>query len=281
MTRPAPTQAYTTSPATASRISPHGLSEINTRLRCDPTLQRSFGRATRAEYSLVQDTLDACTVENVEQLRRVVTPLFREHSSAARHDYSSAIQIPDLDKTGLPCGRRAKLSAKGYFSGEGIRRGRRLGRGVAGATEEVVADLLFAGNVQLNTALRPLVAEAEEVLSPDRWRRSRTVLRMDSGGGALPDVNWCLTRGYQLHCKDISSRRAAVWAATVAEWFDDPAHPERQVGWVVPGDTPDYARPVRRLAIRWGKSPTLEPLPTLKTPVTRGEVCPCLTGLAE
>jgi hypothetical protein len=44
----------------------HGLSEINTRLRADPVLQRSFGRRTCAEYSLVQDTLDACTQENVE-----------------------------------------------------------------------------------------------------------------------------------------------------------------------------------------------------------------------
>lgn len=231
----------------------HGLSEINTRLRADPTLQRAFGRATCAEYSLVQDTLDACMPENVEQLRRVVTALFREHSRAARHDYATSFQVLDLDITGLPCGPKAELSRKGYFSKEGIRHGRQLGRVVAGATEEVVADLLFAGNVQLNSALRALVAAAEEVLPLGRWRRSRTVLRMDSGGGSLDDLNWCLARGYQLHCKDISSQRAEVWAGTVAEWFDDPAHPERQVGWVVPEDTPDYARPVRRLAIRWRK----------------------------
>ena len=106
------------------------------------------------------------------------------------------------------------------------------------------------GLSEINTALRSPVAAAEDVLSLDRWRRTRTVLRMDSGGGSLPDVSWCLARGYQLHCKDISAQRAAVWAATVVEWFDDPAHPERQVGWVVPEETPDYARPVRRLAIR-------------------------------
>jgi hypothetical protein len=231
----------------------HGLSEINTRLRPDPTLQRSFGRATCAEYSLVQDTLDACTAENVEQLRRVVTSLFRAHSRAARHDYSASPQLLDLDMTGLPCGPTAELSRKGYFSKEGIRHGRQLGRVVCGATEEVVSDLLFPGNVQLNTALRTLVTAAEDVLLLDRWRRSRTVLRMDSGGGALDDLNWCLARGYQLHCKDISSQRAAIWASTVVEWFDDPQHPERQVGWVVPEETPDYVRPVRRLAIRWGK----------------------------
>ncbi|MET0622204.1 MAG: transposase [Pyrinomonadaceae bacterium] len=224
----------------------HGLSEINTRLRADPTLQHTFGRSTCAEYSLVQDTLDACTTENVKELRRGVTSLFRQHSRAARHDYSASPQVLDLDMTGLPCGPQAELSRKGYFSKEGIRYGRQLGRVVAGATQEVVADLLFAGNVQLNTALHSLVAAAEEVLSLDRWRRGRTVLRMDSGGGSLTDVNWCLARGYQLHCKDLSSKRAEAWADTVAEWFDDPAHPERQVGWVVPEDAPHYAPLWRR-----------------------------------
>ncbi|MFL6257180.1 MAG: hypothetical protein ACJ74T_19400 [Pyrinomonadaceae bacterium] len=157
-----------------------GLSEINTKLRADPTLQRSFGRSTCAEYSLVQDTLDACTPENVEELRSVVATLFRAHSRAARHDHSASLQVLDLDMTGLPCGPRAELSRKGYFSKEGIRHGRQLGRVVAGATEEVVTDLLFPGNVQLNSALRSLVASAEKVLLLDRWRRGRTVLRMDS-----------------------------------------------------------------------------------------------------
>jgi len=189
-----------------------GLSEIDTRLRTDSTLQRAFGRSTCAEYSLVQDTLDACTPENVEELRRVVASLFRAHSRAARHDSSSSLHVLDLDMTGPPCGPTAELSRKGYFSKDGIRHGRQLGRVVAGATEEVVADLLFAGNVQLNTALRSLVTAAEGVLSLDRWRRTRTVLRMDSGGGSLGDVNWCLARGYQLHCKDISAQRAAAQA---------------------------------------------------------------------
>jgi hypothetical protein len=252
----------------------HGLCEINTRLRADTTLRRSCGRATCAEYSLVQDTLDACTEQNVEQLRRVVTSLFRAHSRAARHDYSASPHLLDLDMTGPPCGPRAELSRKGYFSKEGIRRGRQLGRVVAGATEEVVSDLLFPGNVQLDSALRSLVAAAEEVLLLDRRRRRRSVLRMDSGGGSLDDLNRCLARGYRLHCKDISSQRAEVWAAAVIECFDDPAHPERQVGWVIPEETPDYVRPVRRLAIRWRKRnrqighdlliPTLTPAEVLK-----------------
>src|SRR2546421_1136370 len=45
-----------------------GLVEINTGLRADPTLQRAFGQSRCAEQSVVQDTLNACTTENVEQM---------------------------------------------------------------------------------------------------------------------------------------------------------------------------------------------------------------------
>ena len=63
-----------------------------------------------------------------------------------------------------------------------------------------------------------------------------------------------LERGYQLHGKDCSSARAASWASTVEQWFDDPHHPDRQMGWTVPETTPDYVRPVRRLLIRLKKN---------------------------
>jgi hypothetical protein len=43
----------------------HGMVEVNTLLRTDPTLQAAFGRLACAEQSVVQQTLDACTAENV------------------------------------------------------------------------------------------------------------------------------------------------------------------------------------------------------------------------
>ncbi len=230
-----------------------GLNESGTRLRSDEALQRAFGRSTCAEYSVIQDTLDACTPENVFEMKQVLATIFQQHSEAAHHDYDSALQLLDIDMSGLPCGPKAELSKKGYFSKDGIRYGRQLGRVIASRYEEIVVDELFAGNVQLNVALRSLVIAAEEVLQLDYQRRGRTVIRMDSGGGSLDDVNWLLDRGYQLHCKDISSKRAEAWATTVIEWFADPHHPQREMGWVVPLDTPDYARSVKRLAIRWPK----------------------------
>jgi hypothetical protein len=98
----------------------HGLNEINSRLRSDEVLQRAFGRSTCAEYSVVQDTLDACTPENVSQMRLALNAIFRQHAQAARHNYGGSLQLLDIDMSGLPCGPRAELSCKGYFSKAGL-----------------------------------------------------------------------------------------------------------------------------------------------------------------
>jgi hypothetical protein len=56
-----------------------GLSEINTRLRTDEALQRAFGRSACAEQSVVQDTLNACTEENVTEMERALQKIFQLH----------------------------------------------------------------------------------------------------------------------------------------------------------------------------------------------------------
>jgi hypothetical protein len=48
----------------------HGLCEINTRLRSDEPLQRAFGRASCAEQSVVQQTLNVCTALNTHTITR-------------------------------------------------------------------------------------------------------------------------------------------------------------------------------------------------------------------
>src|SRR5437879_3803258 len=44
--------------------------QINTTLRADPALCQAFGLCGCAEQSVVQDTLDACTDANVEQMQQ-------------------------------------------------------------------------------------------------------------------------------------------------------------------------------------------------------------------
>src|SRR5947209_19993248 len=85
----------------------HGLVEINSRLRSDPALQAAFGRSRCAEQSVVQETLDHCTAENVRQMEQALDTISRQHSQGYRHDYATQYQILDVDMSGMPCGKKA------------------------------------------------------------------------------------------------------------------------------------------------------------------------------
>jgi hypothetical protein len=230
----------------------HGLCEINTRVRSDRALQRAFGRNSCAEQSVVQETLDRATAENVRQMQQAVNEIFRRHSRAFSHDYKERVQLLDIDMSGLPCGPQAEQATYGYFGRHHIRYGRQMGRVVAALYGEVVADRVFPGNLQLRDSLPHLIEAAEETLQLDQQRRSRTVIRMDAGGGSINSINYLLERGYQLHGKDYSVKRAANCAPYVREWIDDPRHPHRQLGWVALKNV-GYVREVRRLVMKWRK----------------------------
>jgi hypothetical protein len=143
--------------------------------------------------------------------------------------------------------------ASGYFANQRNRRGRQLGRVLASHYEEIVVDRLFDGKTQLTSALQPLMQATERTLKLDKAKRVRTIVRVDSGGGSLDDVNWLLSRGYQIHAKDYSGRHARSLAKSVLVWFDDPHAPERQAGWVTEAPTA-YVRPVVRIAVRCRKA---------------------------
>jgi hypothetical protein len=231
----------------------HGLCEVNTRVRADQALQRAFGRRSCAEQSVVQETFNACTGRNVSEMESALNEIFRAHSRSFSHDYEQGLQLLDVDLTGMPCGKCGEMALKGYFGEGNIRYGRQMCRVVAPHYEEVVVDRLFAGNLKLTEALQPTVKAAEETLLLNEQRRRRTVLRIDAGGGSLKDVNWLLERGYHIHCKDYSTKRAAHWSLAVKEWVNDPRHRGRQLGWVEVQNE-RYVREVRRLAVRWRKA---------------------------
>lgn len=229
-----------------------GLVEVNKRLKADPGLQRAFGRRGCAEQSVVQDTLDACNAENVVQMHQAMETIFRRHSQTYRHDYRLDWQMLDVDMTGRPCGKKAKFASKGYFAKQRNRRGRQEGYVIGTWYEEIVVKRLFDGKTQLNKALRPLIQASEDVLELDERKRQRTILRIDSGGGSVEDINWVLARGYQVHAKDYSGTRAKTLAESVVEWITDPGDHRRQMGWVtVAADL--YCRPVKRIAVRCRK----------------------------
>ena len=85
----------------------HGLVEANKRVRPDRALQRAFGRDGCAGQSVISETLNACTPENVEQMQQAMKKIYQQHGTGCRHDYEQSLQLLDTDMTGQPCGRKA------------------------------------------------------------------------------------------------------------------------------------------------------------------------------
>jgi hypothetical protein len=231
----------------------HGLIEINTRLRSDPARHSAFGRTACAEQSVVQQTLDQATAENIAQMEQAMDAIYRQHSQACHHNYQADWQILDVDLSGWLCGKKAAFAPKGYFSTtQRNRRGRQLGRVLATRYEEVVVDRLFPGNQQLGVSLQELMQAAQTTLELTQEQRGRCLVRVDAGGGSVPNLNWRLPRDYHILGKACSGQQARLLAKTVQQWITDPHLPERQCGWVTEEPTA-FARPVRRLAVRCPK----------------------------
>ena len=228
------------------------LVEANKRVRSDPALQRAFGRSRCAEQSVISETLNACTSQNVNQMNQAMTEIYRQHSEGYGHNYQQGWQLLDIDLHGQPCGPKAAFATPGYFAHQRYRRGRQLGRVWATWYNEIVVDQLYPGNTVLPTVLQELVEQAEVRLALELSQRHRTILRIDGHGGSQANVNWLLERGFHLHTKEYNGKRARHLADSVVTWYDDPRHPKRQVGWVT---TPasEYSRPIKRIAVRTRK----------------------------
>jgi len=229
-----------------------GLVAINFLVRPDVAVQRAFGRQACAEQSTISDTLNACTAEQVHQLREAIQLILQQASQSCRHDYAAAWHVLDIDTTGLPAGRLGEGVTKGYFAGRKSCRGRQLGRVVATAYDEIIVDQLYEGKRQLETSLPQLVEMAENALKLGQNQHARTVLRVDAGGGSETNINWILNREYFLLIKIHNWQRVMKLIASVAHWHTDPKVPGRQLGWV---ETPyAYAQPTRQVALRKLKS---------------------------
>lgn len=142
---------------------------------------------------------------------------------------------------------------------------------LASASHEIVVDRLFPGNTALTQALEPMLLAAEQTLLLTREQRARTIARVDAGGGSVEAVNWLLSRGYAVLCKDYSTKRAARLAQSVVVWYPDPKEAGREVGWVEEPATA-YVRPVLRLAVRHRKPNGQWGIEVLITTVPMAEV---------
>ena len=197
--------------------------EVNKRLKADPGLQRAFGR------------MGSGTIGGSGYAGCLHRPKYRPNASGD----GSHLSTTQSDVS-------PRLSVELAAAGHGYDRStvRQEGYVVGTWYEEIVVERLFDSKTQLNKALRPLIEAAEQVLELDERKRQRTILRIDSGGGSVAEINWLLRRGYQVHGKDYSGVRAKTLAESVTAWVSDPSDPNRQFGWVtVAADL--YCRPVK------------------------------------
>jgi hypothetical protein len=181
-------------------------------------------------------------------MREAVKSIYQQHGRGYRHNCEQSYQVLDIDLSGLPAGRQAEGSTKGYFAGKPHCRGRQIGRVSATRYDEVVIDRLYRGSKQLRENVQALVEAAQDVLDLDQAKRQRTLLRLDRGGGDQKDIDWMLERDYLLLTKCSNWHRAHKLAATVTEWHIDPDDPARAFGW--PDSPAAYARPTQQVVVR-------------------------------
>ena len=93
------------------------LSEVNQKLKPEHLLARVGGWPRFADQSGLSRTLNRLTLMNIDQLRPAQTQIWRYHSQIPDHDWRGYLWL-DFDLSGLPCGKRAQASQKGYFSGK-------------------------------------------------------------------------------------------------------------------------------------------------------------------
>lgn len=93
------------------------LSEVNVKLKSELGLAKIGQWKRIADQSCLSRTLDALTLTNIDQLRDSTTTIWRHQSQTLHHDWRGFLWL-DFDLSGLPCGKQAEESQKGYFSGK-------------------------------------------------------------------------------------------------------------------------------------------------------------------
>jgi hypothetical protein len=233
--------------------------DLNQSLRVDRPLLEAFGYQRCADQSVIQGTLNAATVENVQQLENALKVIWDENNLTVpfleNAQREGTIVTIDMDLSGMPASRNAEGSEKGYFSGKRNIYGRQLARVLVPETQEIVAESLYPGNRTSCMVFKEMVSKMEGQLSLDTRDKRRLIrLRLDGGFGTDENINYALYRGYHLLAKVFSWKRARALAKSVDEWIDiSPGSDNRprQAGWVTKPHR--YGRRTRQLAIRTPK----------------------------
>ena len=93
------------------------ISVVNTKLRPERRLAQVKRIDHFAEQSTLAIALNELTQMNLAQLEASVRQISHRCSRTRQHDWRGFLML-DFDLSGLPCGKQAEGSKKGYFSGK-------------------------------------------------------------------------------------------------------------------------------------------------------------------
>ena len=180
------------------------LSQINTVLRADSAISRAWGRERCADQSSVQQTLSACTAQNINEMQQVLRDIYLKLGRASNHPYSTGPLILDIDLTGLPCSKNYAGASKGYFanSKKGTT-GRQLCRVNASQYDEIVYQKVLPGNASSSDleSLKTVLVATLEMLGLSDEQKGQLLIRLDGGFGTTAIIEYLLAEGYQFIVK--------------------------------------------------------------------------------
>ena len=236
--------------------------DINYKLRVDKALLKAFGYQKCADQSVIQETLNAVTDENIKQMESALDEIFKQNNLSAslieKAQKDNRTITIDIDLSGQIASKNAEQSTKGYFSGKKNAYGRQLARVLVSDTQEIAVESLYSGNTVSwdNDVFKATITKMEYRLNLyTQAQRNSIRLRLDGGFGTDKNVNYALWCDYQLLAKMRCSSRARKLSKSVTQWVDIPSdsgepskNNPRQAGLVT---TPHrYGRRTRQIAIK-------------------------------
>jgi hypothetical protein len=230
------------------------VAQTATTVRVDPALSAAFGLPGCAEQSVIADTLDAATLEDVAALQEAVATWLQRYGQTRVPEEGQALLVVDIDLSPLPTSARAEGATRGYMGRHRSKTGRKLVRVRAALSQETLWETVIPGRtVESLPVLQEAIAHMEHLLDLEgedeaaQARRARVELRLDSGWGSDTIVPWLLDRGYHVTGKFRSAARVRALVKGITRW-EPTSSPGREVA-VVPQPLA-FARPLAQYAVR-------------------------------
>jgi hypothetical protein len=120
------------------------VSHMATTVRVDAALTSAFGLPGCADQSVIADTLDAATDQDVADLGTALTDLFERYSPTRQHPFEKELLVLDVDLSPLPASQSAEGSERGYLGRCRSKTGRKLVRVRVAATGEIVWETVIS-----------------------------------------------------------------------------------------------------------------------------------------